>query len=221
MRLPDAARVASLFRRAEIAHLSRLPTSDLAAEIIELTTDLTTGGRASLLRRLQSRPLSLAQTSPSIMLNSAKPTSGCSCQVARQPAPSDTRLAHADAKADLSGLACHRDHLAQRLALIDEDPAAHDTVAERLERLRAALDNQINRAIEQARTNPPPYIVDLIGDDPGDAGRSWDKRVRQLEAFRHHHGLNPSDVATTPGAVPPNERSVHAHQRPPPHSHGS
>src|SRR5262249_17508011 len=53
LRLPDAARVGSIVRRAEITYLARRPTSDLADEISTLTDDLTTGGRASLIRRIK------------------------------------------------------------------------------------------------------------------------------------------------------------------------
>jgi conjugative relaxase-like TrwC/TraI family protein len=190
LRLPDAARAANLVRRAEIMYLARRPTTDLADEISRLTEDLTTGGRASLLRRLQ---VSAALVRADIAVNTAQ---GREIEL-RLPnevqltATTSTRRAHDDAEADLARARIHHDQLAQRLALIDEAPSAHDQVADRLERLRAALDHQIDRSVERARTSPPQYVVDLIGERPaGDTGRPWDDRVRQLEAFRHRHGLS-------------------------------
>ena len=150
------------------------------------------------------RTPSHAQNSPSNKLSGTKPNVRMRYRVDGQPAPTDTRIAPADEiEADLSRARLHRDLLRQRLALIDEDPSAHDLVAEQLERVRAALASQINRAVEQARTSPPAYILDLIGDRPaGDAGRTWDQSVQRLEMFRHHHGLNPSSAAGAPGTEP-------------------
>src|SRR5262249_52209094 len=51
--LPTPARVASLLRNAEIVHLARQPTRDVADEAGALTAELTAGGRASPLRRRQ------------------------------------------------------------------------------------------------------------------------------------------------------------------------
>jgi conjugative relaxase-like TrwC/TraI family protein len=202
LQLADTARVASLLRRAEIAYLARRPTSELAEEVLTLNEDLTNAGRASLLRRIQ---VSAALTRADLAVDHVqeRETELRLQMDALSSQSMGARLAHRDAEANVSRAFAHRERLAQRLALIDEDPAAHDQVAERLELLRAALAHQTERAVERARTSPPQYVVDLIGARPGgDAGDSWDDRVRQLETFRHHHGHSPSDIVGTPKAGP-------------------
>jgi conjugative relaxase-like TrwC/TraI family protein len=197
-RLPDAARVHRLVHRAETAHLAGQPTRELADEVVALTNDLTTGGRASLLRRRQVVD-AVARAALDVERAKGRLTSIDPQQ--KPTARTRPRTARADLAAELARARAHRDRLAQRLALIDEDPAAHAPIVERLEHLRAALDQQVRRAVEQSRTNPPRYTTDLIGPRPaGDAGRVWDKRAHQLEAFRHHHGLAPTDSAGAPDA---------------------
>jgi hypothetical protein len=199
-RLPDTPRVHRLLHRTEIAHLTRLPTDELANEVIALTNDLASGGRASLLRRRQ-----VVDALARAELDAERAEHRLIDLQAQEHPPTRTRprSAHFDLAAELARARAHRDRLAQRLALIDEDPVAYAPIVERLERLRAALDHQVRRAVERARTSPPQYVTDLIGVRPaGDAGRSWDQRVRQLEAFRHHHGLTPSDAAGTIDAGP-------------------
>jgi conjugative relaxase-like TrwC/TraI family protein len=199
-RLPDTRRVHRLLRRAETAHLTSFPTDELADEVIALTNDLTTASRASLLRRRQVVD-ALARATLDIEHTERQQTS-LDAQGHRN-ARTRPRIANADLAAELARARAHHDRLAQRLALIDEDPAAHTPLVERLERLRAALDHQVRRAVEQARTNPPRYTTDLMGPRPtGEAGVSWDRRVHLLETFRHHHGLAPSDDAGATDAGP-------------------
>jgi conjugative relaxase-like TrwC/TraI family protein len=202
LRLPNDTRIRTLLRRAEIAHLARQHTRELANEIVALTNDLTSGGRASLLRRQQLAD-ALARADLDIELAQQRVTDlePHSSQAAGRRRSTNARTTHEAPSADIARAILHRQRLAQRLALIDEDPDAHDVVAERLERLRAALDQQIRRAVEQTRIDPPRYTTDLIGIRPsGDAGRTWDERVRQLEAFRHYHGLDPRENAGTADA---------------------
>jgi hypothetical protein len=213
-RLPDGPRVATLCRRAEIICLAQRPTHELANEITTLTGDLTTGGRASYLRPIQvssalvRADIAIKQTQPDRPDVTAQGHPQPSGSLDAQPAPDTT-------DAELSRLRKHRDELALRLALIDEDPSAHDQVALRLERLRSALDHQINHAVERARTNPPHYVLDLIGPRPaGDAGHQWDHDLRQLETFRHRHGLTYGHDTDVLG-IEPRERALGQRPRSP------
>jgi hypothetical protein len=199
-RLPDTPRVHRLLQRAEIAHLTSLPTDELAGEVTALANDLTTAGRASVLRRRQVVD-ALARAALDIERTEQRLTGHDAHEHRNQG--KRFRLADGELAAELARARAHHNRLAQRLALIDEDSAAHAPIVERLERLHAALDHQVRRAVEQARTNPPRYATDLIGPRPaGDAGRSWDQRVHKLETFRHHHGLAPSDDAGATDAGP-------------------
>lgn len=208
LRLPDAARVARVHRRAEIVHLARLPTSALADEISTLTADLTTGGRASLLRRIQVSS-ALARADLAVDHVRAREIE-LKTQNGIPPSTSgDDRIAQDDSEADLARARVHRDQLAQRLALINEDPTAHDQVAERLELLHTALNHQVDRAVERDRTSPAQYVVDLIGTRPaGDAGQPWDHRVRQLETYRHRHRHSPADDPTSGRGIGAAERAL-------------
>jgi conjugative relaxase-like TrwC/TraI family protein len=201
-RLPDAGHVAHLTRRAEITYLAQLPTNELAEEIAKLTGDLTTGGRASFLRRIQ---VSSALTRADLAITQAQPHAPDAKlqRNSQSPVSLDAPGARDAAEADLARLRMHREDLALRLAFIDEDPSTHDQVAERLERLRAALDHQIDRAVERSRTSPPQYVVGLIGERPaGDASQQWDNELRQLETYRHRHGLSYGHDAEAPGGEP-------------------
>jgi hypothetical protein len=199
-RLPDTARVHRLLRRAETAHLTNLPTHELSNEVLALTNDLTTASRASLLRRRQVVD-ALARAALDIERTERRQTS---LDPDEHPhGRRHPRIANAESAAELARARAHHDRLVQRLAFMDEDPAAHARIVERLERLQAALDHQVRRAVDQARTNPPRYAIALIGPRPaGDDGRSWDQRMHKLETFRHHHGLTPSDNAGTIDAGP-------------------
>jgi hypothetical protein len=199
-RLPDTPRVHRLLRRAETAHLTSLPTAELANEVISLTNDLTTASRGSLLRRRHVVD-ALERAALDIERIERRRTS---LDAHEHPHERRRLRGNAELAAELARARAHHNLLAQRLAFIDEDPTAHAPIVERLERLHAALDHQVRRAVDQARTHLPRYITDLIGPRPmGDVGRSWDQRVRELEAFRHHHGLKPTDEvsATEAGAA--------------------
>lgn len=198
--LPDAAGVAGRVREAEISYLARQPTRDLANEVGSLTAELTTGGRASLLRRGNlSAALERADQAIDHARHRLAELRAQHGQSAGSTAATSTRIAHEHAEIEVARADWHHDQLAHRLALLDEDPAAHDRVAQRLERLRAALDRQVRIAVEHALTRPPAYVTTLIGPRPGgEAGQHWDGRVRQLEQYRHHHGLSPNDLTTEP-----------------------
>ncbi len=57
-------------------------------------------------------------------------------------------------------------------------------------RIRASL----HRRIDQAVTNPAPYLTNHLGPrptNPGPEQSRWDAEARRIETRRHHHGLAP------------------------------
>lgn len=196
--LPDAPLVEVRLRDAEIAFLAQQPTRDLASEASDLSSELTSVSRGSLRHR---RRLAAALTRADDAVARAKQA----VAAAQSAAPAHPGVARsgrghsalASADVDLARAKRHRDLLAIRTAMLDEDPAAHDGVARRLDALQAALDRQVRLATERAKATPPPYVLQLLGSrPPGDLGREWDRAVRQVERYRHGHGLSPDDLVT-------------------------
>jgi conjugative relaxase-like TrwC/TraI family protein len=210
--LPDPARAASLMRDAEIAHLGRQPTARLADEANQLARDLTHGSVASTTQRRQ-RTAALARADHGLTA-AQRAEADAHAQLQRADRRLDPRAReHAQHALDLARhrtatAALHRERLAGRLAILAEDDGAHEPAESRLERLHAAIERQVQTAVERARTNPPEYVTRLLGHrPPGQAGAAWDTRVHQLESYRHHHGHSIYEHAA-PAAATPSEQAL-------------
>jgi len=211
--MPDAARVASRVREAEISFLARQPTAQLAAEIRELTDELVgTGSRPAN----SERHLVDALTRAEHALAEARRVEAAAQQSVANPQLRGSAIAQEHARKSLEAAQrntatakLHRERLGERaLALRDRAPASKAALQHRFDDLEAALERQIETAITRARTTPPAYITRLLGQrPPGEQGVAWETRVGQLERYRHGQGHSPND-APAAAMAPPIERAL-------------
>jgi hypothetical protein len=110
----------------------------------------------------------------------------------------------------------HGDHdhrlvvLTQRLAGARGEEDALSALGERHKVLTLALDLLVDRAIAAAADQPPPYLVDLLGQRPpeGDAAQAWDARARQVETWRHYTMGLAYGVVPAGATAPPSQRAL-------------
>ncbi|MGH9014392.1 MAG: MobF family relaxase [Acidimicrobiia bacterium] len=214
--LPRAGKVAVRLRNAEIVALARQPTANLAREAHGLTRDLLAAGPGCT-SQLRHHSAALARAEHALAIaEHAEATAEQRLDRAHHERGAVAAQATEAARRQLDGArhkraaaAFHRDQLAARLDLVIETPDAADHAAARLERLRAALDQQAARAVERTKTASPNYTLQLLGPRPshGAAATAWDKRVTELERYRHHHGYR-LDEAAAPVDAPAEYRAL-------------
>jgi hypothetical protein len=210
--LPDAARVNSRVRDAEISFLAHQPTAQLATETRELT-DVLVGSRPRpgrsehhLLDALKRADRALADArhveaeARARLTDTKNRWSAVSNEHARRNQENARRRT---AAAEL-----HRERLGQLAAVVADETPTHQAAQERVDRLDAALGRQVEAAVAAARTGPPRYTTQLLGSRPtGEQAATWDSRVRRLEDYRHRHGYGPNDDAA-PRSAPSIEQAL-------------
>jgi hypothetical protein len=80
-----------------------------------------------------------------------------------------------------------------------------DGLRERHDLISAAIDLIVDDAVTAAANHPARYLTALLGPRPSDPGHAagWDRRVRAVEAWRHHRlGLTYGQAAAGPDASP-------------------
>ena len=96
----------------------------------------------------------------------------------------------------------HIDMLHQRLSTGGD---GQDGLRERHDLISAAIDLIVDDAVAAAVNHPARYLTTMLGPRPSDPGNAatWDRRVRAIEAWRHHHlGLSYGQAAAGPDATP-------------------
>ena len=96
------------------------------------------------------------------------------------------------------------DLLNQRLAVAADD-AQRAGLTERHDLISAAIDLIVDQAVTAAAAHPAAYLTNLLGPRPADPDDavSWDRRVRNVEAWRHHHlGIGYGQPLAGPDASP-------------------
>lgn len=100
--------------------------------------------------------------------------------------------------------------LSERLLGAQGEADAGGALLERHDIVTRALDLLVDRAVTAAADQPPPYLMDLLGErhPEGDAAQAWDARARQVETWRHHTMGLRYGVAGAGSTAPPSERAL-------------
>ena len=208
-------RAGRLLVTAEANHLSWHAVADLAAERAELARVVSGEvSDAAETDRLRA-DMGAAQAECDRVASQAAAARARFDNEARRRRPDRARLEQLRAQVDTweqrqGEHDHHRVVLAERLRGVRGEADAGDPLRERHGVLTRALDLLVDRAVAAAADQPPPYLVDLLGERPqeGDAAHAWDARARQVETWRHHTMGVAYGVAAAGRAVAPSERAL-------------
>jgi hypothetical protein len=206
-------RVHRLLDTAEIRALSRRDLGDLCAERRDILG--LVGGNPSPTAEPTAAHLSSAQAGldqTAAARDEIRQTLAVEVD-RRRP----DRARAADLKRQLSGLERRHAEESLRLDMLRQRrSAAADSVdqraglRERHDLLSVAIDLIVDDAVATAVAHPARYLTALLGPRPTGPGAAadWDRRVRNIEAWRHHHlGLGYGQAAAGPHA-PPSEQAL-------------
>jgi conjugative relaxase-like TrwC/TraI family protein len=204
-------RVQRLLDTAETYSLSRRDLSDLCAERRDLLG--LVGGHPAPDGGATAAELSAAEAGHDQTAARLAATRDSLATEASRRRP-DRRLV-ADLGRHITGLerrhakeALQLDMLRQRLT--GGDGAGRAGLRERHDLISAAIDLIVDDAVAAAVAHPARYLTALLGPrpaEPADAA-DWDRRMRAVEAWRHHHlGLPYGQPAAGPDA-PPSEQAL-------------
>jgi AAA domain len=206
-------RVRRLLDTAEIRALSRRDLGDLCAErrdLLGLVGDHTSPTEEPTAAGLSSGQAGVDQTAAA--RDEIRRTLATEVD-RRRP----DRVRVADLKRQLSGLerrhaeeSLRLDMLCQRRSAATASVDQRAGLRERHDLLSAAIDLIVDDAVATAVAQPARYLTALLGPRPTgpDAAADWDRRVRAVEAWRHHHlGLVYGQTAAGPHA-PPSEQAL-------------
>jgi hypothetical protein len=204
-------RVQRLLDTAEIRTLSRRNLGDLCAErrdLLRLVGDHATPTMEPTAAELSSAQTGLDQTAA--RRDEIRQT--VAAEVDRRR-PDRARVA--DLKRQLSGLERRHAEESLRLDMLRKRRSAATGSVERAglrerdDLLSAAIDLIVDDAVASAIAQPARYLTALLGPRPTGAGAAdWDRPVRAVEAWRHHHlGLHYGQAAAGPHA-PPSEQAL-------------
>ncbi|MGH9266546.1 MAG: hypothetical protein ACRD0D_00005, partial [Acidimicrobiales bacterium] len=208
-------RAGRLLVTAEANHLSRHPVADLAAERTELARLLSESvAGTGHTDRLRADVGAVQAERDRVAARAVGARARFDAEASRRR-PDRARLEQLRTSVETwEQRQGEHDHhlvvLTERLRAARGEAHAGGALRERHEVLTQALDLLVDRAVAAAADQPPPYLVDLLGERPpeGDAAQTWDARARQIETWRHHTmGVN-YGVAAAGSAAPPSERAL-------------
>jgi len=195
---PAYRAAAAHLRRAEVAVLADLPTTQLATERAEMQMAVALdptdsqrsaayqrlGGAAERLERERTDLVGAQSRLQSLVEAPRRRRNTQSIELARR---SVDAAAQRVANAELSVTRAE-----EQVAAVEARFEGAEPVRQRLALVDDALAAQVDLALER----PAPYIVDALGKRPDTArdGPRWDSAARQLETYRHAElGLSPAD----------------------------
>ena len=199
--------VRRLLDTAEIAFLSRRNVADLAAELRDLLG--LVGGHAIPATETASdlAAARVRQEQCAARLNEIRQVIADETSRRR---PDRDRLARL--RREVGGIEQRHAEQSLEVAMLRQRQASgvdeweqRSAMRERHDLVSAALDLVVDDAVAAAATRPARYLTALLGPRPCDAAGadSWDRRVRKVEAWRHHHlGLSYGQPAAAPSAPP-------------------
>ena len=207
--------VSRLLVTAEANHLSsHQPVAALAAERRELAELLSGATPTTALHRLAANVTAAHAVHDQVAARTASARHGHDAERAKRR-PDRARLAklrttletwerrQADHAHNLSAV---RD----RLRAASGEADMQQPLRERHDTVTLALDLLVDHASTQAATQPASYLTDLLGDRPADPepAAHWDRRARQVEAWRHHTLGVPYGQPAADRTAPPSERAL-------------
>ncbi|MDP9403372.1 MAG: relaxase domain-containing protein, partial [Actinomycetota bacterium] len=208
-------RARRLLTTAEANHLSRHPVADLAAERRQLS-HLVSGSRPVTgdIVRLRADVVAAKAERDRVAARVIAARERLDAEAGRRR-PDRTRIEQLRAQVETwQQRQGDHDHrlvvLTQRLSGAKGETDALSALGERHQVLTLALDLLVDRAIAAAADQPPPYLVDLLGERPPEVGaaKAWDARVRQLETWRHHTMGLAYGVVAAGTTAPPSQQAL-------------
>jgi len=205
-------RVQRLLDTAETNSLSRRNLADLCAERHDLLglvghhpapdPAVTAAEMSSVQARHDQTAARLAETRRALALevDRRRPQGQRVADLGRQITGLERRHAEETLRLDM---------LRQRLAT-GGDGTDQAGLRERHDLISAAIDLIVDDAVAAAVAHPTRYLAALLGPRPAEpaAQVDWDRRVRRVEAWRHHHlGLTYGQPAAGPNA-PPSDQAL-------------